>query len=75
LIELQENLRAQPGVGQTVIFGDGLHVSGTDAAALEQTVRKIAARNSLHAEKIDTSLEDVFIYMMSSSADNFGGKS
>jgi ABC-2 type transport system ATP-binding protein len=75
LIELQESLRAQPGVGQTVIFGDGLHLSGTDAVALEQTVRKIAAQKSLHAEKIGTSLEDVFIYMMSSSADNFGGKS
>jgi ABC-2 type transport system ATP-binding protein len=75
LIELQEKLRSQPGVNQTVIFGDGLHVSGTDAVALEETVRKTVAASSLHAEKIDTGLEDVFIYMMSNSADNFGGKS
>jgi ABC-2 type transport system ATP-binding protein len=75
LIELQENLRSQPGVSQTVIFGDGLHVSGTDPVALEETVRRIATENSLQAEKVNTGLEDVFIYMMSSSADNFGGKS
>lgn len=67
LIELQEPLRSQPGVDQTVIFGDGLHVSGTDASALGETVRRIAAQKSLHAEEIDTGLEDVFIYMMSKS--------
>jgi ABC-2 type transport system ATP-binding protein len=75
LIELQEPLRFQPGVDQTVIFGDGLHVSGTDASALEEAVRRIAAQKSLHAEKIDTGLEDVFIYMMSRSADNSAGQS
>ena len=38
LIQLQDTLRHQPGVDQTVIFGDGLHVSGHDASALEHTV-------------------------------------
>ncbi len=57
-----------------MIFGDGLHVSGTDAAALERSVHDASARRNLRSEKIDTSLEDVFIYMMSQSADNFGGK-
>jgi ABC-2 type transport system ATP-binding protein len=75
LIELQEKLRLQPGVEQTVIFGDGLHVSGRDAAALERTVQTAVQGTALHAEKIDTGLEDVFIYMMSQSADNFGGQS
>ena len=75
LIELQERLRSQPGVEQTVIFGDGLHVSGTDAAALELTVQTAVAGTALYAEKIDTGLEDVFIYMMSRSADNFGDQS
>ena len=31
-------------------------------------------RTGLRAEPIDTSLEDVFIYMMSRSSDNFGGE-
>ena len=67
-------MRGQPGVEQTVIFGDSLHVSGTDAAALARTVSATAATNGLHAETIDTGLEDVFIYMMSRSSDNFGGQ-
>jgi ABC-2 type transport system ATP-binding protein len=75
LIELQDQLRGQPGVEQTVIFGDGLHVSGADAAALERSVQSAVAQRGLRAEKIETGLEDVFIYMMSRSADNFGGGS
>ena len=74
LIELQDALRGKPGVEQTVIFGDGLHVSGRDAGALEQSVNSVIGDKDLHAERIDTGLEDVFIYMMSQSADNFGGK-
>jgi ABC-2 type transport system ATP-binding protein len=75
LIEIQEQLHGQPGVEQTVIFGDGLHVSGGDTAALERSVQATVAGRGLRAEKIATGLEDVFIYMMSRSADNFGGQS
>ena len=74
LIELQNELRGRPGVDQTVIFGDGLHVSGLDGDALQRTVQAIIGSGGLRAEKIDTSLEDVFIYMMSRSADNYGGQ-
>ncbi len=73
LIDLQRQLRTAPGVEQTVIFGDSLHVSGTDNAALERSVQDVVRGNGYHAEKIDTSLEDVFIYMMGRSSDNFGG--
>jgi len=73
LIDLQDALRTQPGVEQTVIFGDGLHVSGRDADVLERTLESVAATKGLRAEHIDTGLEDVFIFMMSRSADNFGG--
>jgi ABC-2 type transport system ATP-binding protein len=75
LIDLQGPLRKSPGVAQTVIFGDGLHVSGTDAAALERSVHEATVDRRLRAEQIDTSLEDVFIYMMSETSDNFGGQS
>jgi ABC-2 type transport system ATP-binding protein len=74
LMKLQEKLRTQTGVEQTVIFGDALHVSGPDAAALERSVQAAIAGQNLRAEKIETSLEDVFIYMMSRSDDNFGGR-
>ena len=74
LVELQETLRQQPGVEQTVSFGTVLHVSGTDASTLQRTIDAIVAAKGLRAEKIDTGLEDVFIYMMSRSDDNFGDR-
>jgi ABC-2 type transport system ATP-binding protein len=74
LIQLQDALRGRPGVEQTVIFGDGLHVSGRDAGTLEHSINNAVGGKGLHAEQVDTSLEDVFIYMMSQSADNFGSQ-
>jgi ABC-2 type transport system ATP-binding protein len=74
LVELQRDLRRQPGVEQTVTFGDVLHVSGTDAAQLQRTVEATASAKGLRAEKIETGLEDVFIYMMSRTEDNVGGQ-
>ena len=74
LVQLQETLRQQPGVDQTVSFGTMLHVSGADAGLLQRTIDATVAAKGVRAEKIDTGLEDVFIYMMSRSADNFGDR-
>ncbi|HTX75888.1 MAG TPA: ABC transporter ATP-binding protein [Terracidiphilus sp.] len=71
LAELQEHLRHAPGVEQTVTFGDVLHVSGSDAAQLERSIR--AASGDRRAELIETSLEDVFIHLMSRSGSANGG--
>jgi ABC-2 type transport system ATP-binding protein len=76
LSELSERLRTTPGVDQTVVFGSALHVSGGDHEALERAVREAAAADtSLRIERIGTGLEDVFIYLMSHSKDNFGAPS
>ncbi|WP_087724892.1 ABC transporter ATP-binding protein [Pandoraea sp. PE-S2T-3] len=72
LVDLARELREQPGVAQTVAFGSALHVSGQDAAALEKTLRAQADAKGLTVTPIDTSLEDVFIYLMSHAKDNFG---
>jgi ABC-2 type transport system ATP-binding protein len=74
LTELQEKLRGQPGVEQTVTFGDALHVSGTHADTLQTTVESLARARNLRAEKIETGLEDVFIHLMDSSDGNSGGQ-
>jgi len=71
LVPLGQRLRGSPGVAQTVAFGTALHVSGTDAALLERTLREATRRDGLRIEPIDTSLEDVFIYLMSQASDNF----
>lgn len=72
LVDLARELREQPGVAQTVAFGSALHVSGQDAAALEKTLRAQAEAKGLTVTPIDTSLEDVFIYLMGHAKDNFG---
>jgi ABC-2 type transport system ATP-binding protein len=73
-MQLQDELRGKPGVDQTIVFGDGLHVSGFDQLVLEHTVRSTVAGKNLRAEPVATELEDAFIYMMSHSTDNFGGQ-
>lgn len=75
LSELSEKLRATPGVDQTVVFGAALHASGRDHAALERALRQATAGTNLRMEPIETGLEDVFIYLMSHSQDNFGARS
>ena len=61
-----------PGVEQTVVFGNALHVSGRDAAQLARTLQTRAAEAGCTLEASETTLEDVFVYMMNRSKDNFG---
>jgi len=74
LVPLGQRLRGSPGVDQTVAFGSSLHVSGKDHALLERTLRQAVQGSDLRIEPVDTSLEDVFIYLMNRSADNFGSR-
>lgn len=74
LVSLGQRLRLSPGVDQTVAFGAALHVSGTDHGLLEQSVRNAAQGRNLRLERVDTSLEDVFIYLMNRSTDNYAGR-
>lgn len=70
LWELAHRLRSVPGVEQAVAFGNMLHVSGTDAGALERAI--VPYRGDGHEwERIPPGLEDVFIQLMERSQDNF----
>lgn len=72
LSALSDRLRTLPGVDQTVVFGSALHASGSDHAALERSIRQATEHTTLRIEPIPTGLEDVFIYLMNRSKDNFG---
>ncbi|VVE87496.1 ABC transporter ATP-binding protein [Pandoraea bronchicola] len=72
LVGLARELHGQPAVAQTVAFGGALHVSGQDAGALAKLLHELAGSHGLRVTPIDTSLEDVFIYLMSQAKDNFG---
>jgi len=69
LIQLAEKLRQKPGVEQAVVFGTTLHVSGVDAAALEQAVSPFRT-GPYQWEKIPSVLEDAFIHLMEKSKEN-----
>jgi len=61
---LSERLRPLPGVEQVVAFGNTLHVSGKDEAALINALAPYQADERLQWRRMDTSLEEVFIHLM-----------
>jgi ABC-2 type transport system ATP-binding protein len=63
LLKLAEQLRGRPGVQQAVAFGETLHVSGDDAAALERTIAPFRTPE-YEWRQISSGLEDVFIHLM-----------
>ncbi|MDR3098727.1 MAG: ABC transporter ATP-binding protein [Paraburkholderia sp.] len=73
LTALSTQLRAMPGVDQTVVFGSVLHASGHDHAALAAAVERAVSGTPLRAQRIETGLEDVFIALMNRTRDNYGG--
>jgi ABC-2 type transport system ATP-binding protein len=66
---LARGLRGRPGIQQAVAFGNMLHVSGDDPAALERAIEPF--REGREWTKIRSGLEDVFIHLMGRSQDNF----
>ncbi|SOY54517.1 ABC transporter ATP-binding protein [Cupriavidus taiwanensis] len=73
LAALSALLQGAPGVEQTVAFGTALHVTGRDAQALAETLARLAGPGR-RIEQARTSLEDVFIHMMSGAEDNMARK-
>ncbi|MBO4317971.1 MAG: ABC transporter ATP-binding protein [Mailhella sp.] len=68
--ELSERLRIMPGVEQTVMFGDALHVSGKSEHDLLAALAEAGIpRQCIRPAK--TGIEDIFIYMMKHVQDNF----
>ena len=63
LLQVGEEVRQHPGVEQAVAFGSRLHVSGSDAAALEQAIAPFR-QPQYQWRKVESGLEDVFIHLM-----------
>ena len=70
LIEAARELRTLPGVEMVVPFGNVLHVSGTDAAALDRALRSHGERSGLTLTRVAPGLEDVFIHLMRDARGN-----
>jgi ABC-2 type transport system ATP-binding protein len=62
LVRMAEQLHEQSGI-EAVAFGNMLHVSGDDAAALEKAIAPFRTEE-YEWHRVDSSLEDAFIHMM-----------
>ena len=64
LMAIAAEIRAKPGVEMVAPFGNALHVSGTDRAALQAALAPLEKRPGIAAREVAPSLEDVFIHLM-----------
>jgi ABC-2 type transport system ATP-binding protein len=65
IAEAASALRDAPAVESLAVFGASLHVSGTDAAALESALRPWHGRDDIIWTRVSPTLEDVFIHLLS----------
>ncbi len=70
LLELSMVLKDTPSVDQVLAFGNTLHISSKDETGLEGVVKSFMT-SDYQWEKVETSIEDVFIHLMKTSKDNF----
>jgi ABC-2 type transport system ATP-binding protein len=64
LSTLAEVLEAREGVAHVTAFGNTLHVTGEDEAALQRAIDPYRADADLHWTRAEPGLEDVFIHLM-----------
>jgi ABC-2 type transport system ATP-binding protein len=64
LAALSARLRGLPGIAQVTAFGNTLHVTGEDAAALEAALAPLRSQPGLAWRRTEAGLEDVFIDLM-----------
>lgn len=66
---LSREIGARPGVQMAAPFGKALHVCGIDRAALEAAIAPYRG-GPYRWREVEASLEDVFIHLMDTAADN-----
>jgi ABC-2 type transport system ATP-binding protein len=72
LYQSQQLLEGAPGVDLVARFGAEIHACGKDPARLEQAVWTVQqAQPHVQIEPITVGFEEIFIYLMSGSMDNY----
>jgi ABC-2 type transport system ATP-binding protein len=64
LAQLSAALQKNAGISHVTAFGNTLHVTGVDDAALEQAIKPHRSEAGLAWRKAQPTLEDVFIHLM-----------
>jgi ABC-2 type transport system ATP-binding protein len=72
--EAARALEGMPGVEQIAAFGQEIHVVGFDRPALEASIRDVSGRMPVKVAPGETTLEDVFIRLMSQAQARENGK-
>jgi ABC-2 type transport system ATP-binding protein len=67
LAALAPKLHGREGISHVTAFGNTLHVTGEDEAALESAIRPFMSEPGLRWRKAQATLEDVFIHLMQSA--------
>jgi len=57
-------IKSLPGVEMAALFGAELHVSGEDPALIEKSLGSLKSEDGLRVERVEPTLEDVFIHTM-----------
>ncbi len=70
LAELTHKLQARSGVAHVTAFGNTLHVTGEKDADLEAAIAPFRGEPELSWRKAPSTLEDVFIHLMSAAPEN-----
>lgn len=70
---LSTALQAIPGVEQVASFGNSLHISSRQSAALQTDLQQFADHYGLSLQAVEPSLEDTFIHLMNATQDPLHG--
>jgi ABC-2 type transport system ATP-binding protein len=70
LAELNSLLKNKPGVSHVTAFGNTLHVTGEDEAALKRAIAPFMQEQGVAWKKAQAGLEDVFIHLMASAPES-----
>lgn len=69
--QFPDKLRRIPGVDQVATFGSVLHVCSENGDAVEPELQRFAVQHHLTLQRVEPSLEDVFIRLMRQTQDPF----
>jgi len=68
--KLRQALSGSPDVVTMALFGEDLHVCGTDAEKLEKLLEAVRLQYAVSYKETETSLEDAFIYYLNKAKEN-----
>ena len=70
LNELQQQLSNIPDIITMALFGEKLHICGTDGNYLQKQLEPILKKYKISCRETETSLEDAFIYYLKQAGEN-----